>query len=137
LYDARYVGQSFELDVAYESTVEDLAQAFHAQHGRRYGYSVPEDAIELVNARINAVGRLPAHERRHVRAHYDPTESGKRHVWINGHLVGVAVHAREALDEHTVLVGPTLIEQYDTCTYVAPGWRARVDGPLITLERIS
>lgn len=136
-YDARYRGQSFELDIAYAPTLDALARAFHEHHARRYGYSVPDDAIEIVNARIDAIGRLPAHHRRHRPSPERASESGRRAVWIDRARVPVTVHAREALDERTVLTGPALVEQYDTCTYVAPGWRASVRDGLLDLERLA
>lgn len=136
LYDARYHGQSFELDVAYHAELPALAQAFHAHHARRYGYSVPEDAIELVNARVSAVGRLPKH-RAVARTSTPKAEPSSRDVWIDGERRGVPVHARESLAHGTVLEGPVLIEQYDTCTYVAPGWRAFVRDGLLDLEHID
>jgi N-methylhydantoinase A len=49
--DARYRGQSFELNVA----AEDWATAFHAAHQARYGYARPGEAVELVTVRVEAV----------------------------------------------------------------------------------
>jgi N-methylhydantoinase A len=37
------------------------------------------------------------------------------------------VFARAALKPGNRLAGPALIEQYDSCTLVAPGWDAIVD----------
>jgi len=31
--------------------------------------------------------------------------------------------------------GPALVEQYDTCTYVPPGWSAKVQDEMLLVER--
>ena len=62
--DLRYHGQSFELPVdraarapLTEADIDRLRDEFHAAHERAYGYAAPEDAVELVNVRLAAVGR--------------------------------------------------------------------------------
>ena len=52
--DLRYAGQSFELLVPFEDPSE-LADAFHAEHERRYGHADRERAVELVTLRAAAV----------------------------------------------------------------------------------
>ncbi|HKE37484.1 MAG TPA: hydantoinase/oxoprolinase family protein, partial [Candidatus Baltobacteraceae bacterium] len=58
-YDARYAGQSFELSIPHGDSLVDVATSFHRAHRARYGYNVPDERIELVNARLNASGTLP------------------------------------------------------------------------------
>src|SRR5581483_4248200 len=60
----RYRGQSFELTVAAEG---DLVAAFHAAHEARYGYALPGRPVELVAARLRAVGRAEPVARRRAR----------------------------------------------------------------------
>ena len=63
--DLRYHGQSFELPVTVPpgplstADVLRLRDEFHAMHERAYGYAAPEDAVELVNVRLAAVGVTP------------------------------------------------------------------------------
>jgi len=45
----------------------------------------------------------------------------------DGRRVDVPIFARAQLQPGNRLVGPALVEQYDSCTFVAPRWRARVD----------
>src|SRR5207247_250943 len=60
--DLRYHGQSFELSIAVPAgsltvaDVERLRAEFDAAHERAYGYAAPEDAVELVNVRLAAIG---------------------------------------------------------------------------------
>jgi N-methylhydantoinase A len=134
-YDARYPGQSFELDVEHDSNVATIAQRFHDKHERRYGYAVDSEPVELVNARLTAIGRLAPLQRTAAAARADgPAQIDTRHIWIDGTSVSAPVLARERLDAHASIAGPALIEQYDTCTYVPPGWSAQNDGVMLVVE---
>ena len=53
--EMRYVGQSYETTVAWEGE-EDPVEAFHRRHRDRYGYARPDAAVEIVAARLAAVG---------------------------------------------------------------------------------
>jgi N-methylhydantoinase A len=147
-YDARYRGQSFELDVDHARSTRAIAERFHETHQRRYGYAVPDEPVELVNARLTAtaptVVRQAHHDEEQTRhpervegrgvvrqAHHDE----RRDVFINGSFVETPVYAREALSAQAMIAGPAIIEQYDSCTYVPPGWAARKHGATLLVER--
>ncbi len=148
-YDARYRGQSFELDIAYAPQLHAVAQRFHEKHAQRYGYSVPAEAVELVNARLAAtapaggdviaLGDTPRRARGRSIPHDDKQRPGKgrerRNVWIDGAYEQTPVYARETLSPDAAIAGPALIEQYDTCTYVPPGWSASTQGEMLIVER--
>ena len=55
--DVRYQGQSFELTVP---LTENWRAAFETEHERQYGYADPAMAVEIVNVRARAVGRVPS-----------------------------------------------------------------------------
>lgn len=139
-YDARYRGQSFELDVPHAPAVHAVIERFHEKHQQRYGYAVPEEPVELVNARLTATAPAGAQSpaplapaRGGCVPHHDNVDT--RDVWIDGAYVETAVYTREALPGHAMIGGPALIEQYDTCTYVPPGWSARVQDAMLVVER--
>jgi N-methylhydantoinase A len=135
-FDARYAGQSFELAVEYSRDgAVDVSERFHEQHRRRYGYAAADEPVELVNARLTASARLarsmqPPHRN-------GSTQAGRasRDVWLDGSFCAVPVYDRAAMPAN--IIGPALIEQYDTCTFVAPGWTARSDATLLLLERTA
>ncbi|MGZ3532377.1 MAG: hydantoinase/oxoprolinase family protein [Vulcanimicrobiaceae bacterium] len=136
-YDARYRGQSFEIDVEHGDSLGTIVEHFHAKHERRYGYAVSEERVEFVNARLTAIGALPridARSRQDGSATAQP--SAFRDVWSEGAYHSTPVYARERLLDDLMLAGPVLIEQYDTCTYIPPGWRVR-SGPVLVAERES
>ena len=132
--DARYVGQSFELRLPYVAGAERLRSDFDQMHEQRYGYCTPSHPVEVVNLRIR--GSLPRLERPRIVP--DWPERGRpreeRAVWF-GSSVGVGdlgpavaeVLWRPSLERETTVVGPAIVEQYDSATVVPPGWRAIVD----------
>jgi N-methylhydantoinase A len=135
-YDARYSGQSFELDVPYAPDAAGVAAGFHRKHEQRYGYAVSEEAVELVNARLTAVAALEAVPDAAPHAGgSSAVQVEEREVWIDGSCAATPVYARAALPRHAAIGGPALIEQYDTCTYVPPGWVAQNAGSMLVVER--
>ncbi len=140
-YDARYRGQSFELTIDHDPDPSAVAQRFHHAHNARYGYAVPDQKVELVNARLTASGTIshdasslchpePCHPERNERS-----EWSRRMAWIDGSFIEVDVYQRAALADGARLEGPTVIEEYDSTTWVAPRWSASVEGELLALER--
>jgi len=61
--DLRYEGQSYELNVPVIGlTHDDIAETvnrFHALHQKVYAYGSPDEAVEFVNLRVSAYGRVP------------------------------------------------------------------------------
>ena len=134
-YDARYAGQSFELDVEHAASPDQIAQRFHQKHRQRYGYAVEDESVELVSARLTAVGSLPE-----IAPATRPTtqsEPAFRNIWLEGAYTAVPVHQRTALAQNASIVGPALIDQYDATTYLAPQWRAQTGGDVLILRKES
>jgi N-methylhydantoinase A len=134
--DVRYVGQSFELTVPLPAdpldaaAVLELAEAFHAEHGRAYGFSAPGEPVELVALRVVAVGRIARPRTVEVEAAPGPAEAlSRRPVWFAeaGGEVEAAVHGRYRLGAGALVRGPAVVEELDSITVVPPGWRAEVD----------
>jgi N-methylhydantoinase A len=146
-YDARYRGQSFELAIEHDDSPATIAQRFHDAHRTRYGYDVPGEAIELVNARLTATGsvmlRRTQRDTGSIRDEKAPCHpelvegrhGNKRSVWIEDTFVGVPVFARGALGPDRSVDGPAIVEEYDSTTYLAPGWSLRLQGELLDLRR--
>jgi len=139
--DLRYAGQSFELTVPGGSTRAEAIAAFHARHEQRYGFCVPDDPVQIVTARVIAVGATAKPE---IIAAADagatPVQARAlrvtRDVWSDEGFAPTPVYARERLVTGNAITGPAVIEQYDATTYVARGWYARVDalGNLVIVE---
>lgn len=60
----RYEGQehTVEIHVPYENidenNIEEIIKNFHENHDRMYSYTLPENELEIVNIKIQALGKL-------------------------------------------------------------------------------
>ena len=130
--DCRYVGQGYELRVTLEGAYSDAAlEQFHRLHEREYG-SAYGDPIEIVNARVTAVGKRPALDALPVsdgslEAAFLGESAG--HFRVNGELQAVTsrLYDRHALPLDEPFAGPAVIFHHDTTTVVPPAWTARAD----------
>ncbi|WP_079890836.1 hydantoinase/oxoprolinase family protein [Halococcus agarilyticus] len=130
--DCRYVGQSFELTVPVDESVDPaiLEDRFHDAHGTAAGYRM-DDAVELVTLRTTAtVEREPR-----AAGYAGEGESRKedRSVVFDDERHETSVYAREALAPGREIDGPAILEATESTAVVPPSWRAAVadDGSLI------
>ncbi len=142
--DLRYVGQSYEITVPYRSARASGAaflDAFHREHRRLYSYHHPGRAAEVVNLRVRAVAAAPK-----VRLEKRPPASRparravvKVQAMHGGRHVGRgSVYDRSRLGPGHRVVGPALVVDQESTTFVPAGAAACVDGYLnlvITRER--
>ena len=121
--DLRYRGQSYELNIPW-TTAARAYSAFHREHARIYGYSLPKRELEVVTIRVRA--RVTLAKPRIVRPTMRKGAAEPRRVWISGSWRRVPVWNREQIHK-TPLRGPALILDYGSTTLVPPGWRFHVD----------
>lgn len=131
--DLRYQGQSHTLNIPWEGKVTSAEAAYHAAHEARFGHDLAE-AVELVNVRLSVTGPvnavdLPAWPGGEAVSPYAVTE-----VWGQGE---VPVFDRAALVAGQTIEGPALVTEQVSTTWLAPGWRLRVDerGNLLLTRR--
>ena len=137
--DMRYKGQSYTLNVGWDSLSEAVAR-FHAAHQQRYGYAL-DNATEIVNLRVQVTAHraafvlpepaLPA------AAEANDCNKTPDHT-VYGHTQPVAVIPRHTLEVGAAVAGPAVITEYAATTYLAAGWNAIVDayGNLL-LEQVN
>ena len=125
--DMRYRGQSFELNVPYDSeTADELSEAFHESHRVRFGHAHEAREIEIVNVRVRtlapgaASGTIPQPR---GGAGFAPRE---RAVFFGGHAEKVRILDRADVGDDSI-VGPAILAQYDATTVVPPNWSAHRD----------
>ncbi|HTJ25692.1 MAG TPA: hydantoinase/oxoprolinase family protein [Candidatus Limnocylindria bacterium] len=140
--DLRYAGQSFELTLPAAPTLAQNVAAFHAKHEQRYGYAAHHDPVEIVTVRVVAVGttRKPPLVPAELAAPESSAAAkiGARNAYDGTQFVTTDVYDRDKLVPGAAFDGPAIVEQYDSATYVAPGWRAHVDRfTNLVLERAS
>ena len=130
IVDMRYLGQAHETSVPYAEGVpwEVLCERFHRLHAERNGFARPQDPVEAVTVRAEAVGAaalrwadLPVFEpeagdpRRGARSVIGPAGAAEAQVWW-----------RPALPVGAEVVGPAIIAEGESTTYLADGERATV-----------
>ncbi len=132
----RYIGQSFEIDVAWSKRFE---ASFHAAHRERYGYADSARPTEIVSLRVRATGitekpRLKRQPSRRVpRA--APASLGR--VYLTERATRAPIHSRETLGAGTRLAGPAIITEYSSTTLIPPRHRLQVDSWLnLVIEAI-
>src|SRR5579859_1292093 len=142
--DLRYVGQSYELNIPFEGDMVDASAAFHRAHERRFGYSDPNERIQVVNVRLKARGlnTYPALERQEVVANVSPTPAMMRRVVFASEerltRQNIPIYERATLRPGASFSGPAIVTQYDTTTLIPPEWYARVDGVgNLIIERVE
>jgi N-methylhydantoinase A len=131
--DCRYVGQGYELRVTLADGpfAEEALERFHVLHEREYG-SAYGDPIEIVNARVTAIGRRPTLDP-------PPVTSGSLRQALVGESEGVfrvdgslqalptRFYDRALLPLDETVRGPAVVFHPDTTTVVPPGWDAKAD----------
>lgn len=121
--DMRYCGQSYTLNIAWESR-EKALDAFQQVHGKRYGYS-HNTGVELVNVRVRV--SLP-----NKRFNLPATESSSdcnniRHSRVYGHEAEAVVMTRAEMKVGQRVSGPAIITEYSATTFVEPCWAVEID----------
>lgn len=130
--DLRYVGQGYELRVAFPDGTLDAAAlaeafaAFHEVHRREYGHHFADSAIEIVNIRL--IGAAGAAEiARPAPPSGGPLEAARIRTGlctfrVDGELTDheTAFLLRDKLPVGVAIDGPAIVLQMDSTTVVPP-----------------
>jgi len=133
--DVRYLGQSSQLTVpmppgAYGPAA--LHQAFEKLYLDTFGYTAEGEPVELVNVRLSAIGKATTRvnfTELQVDDRVLAGESGERSVSFVRRKPRVKTKlVPRSIVEKRAIVGPAIIESYDTTIAVPPGCTARKAG---------
>jgi N-methylhydantoinase A len=150
--DCRYGRQAYELTVPLAAgpvtaaSLARLAADFHAKHRQTYGHASPDEAVQLVNLRVAAVGRLEgldvARRPAVTTGAVSPAAKGsapaasREAYFKETGPVRCDVIPREALGPGARRAGPLIIEAMDATVVVPPGWHVSADARgFISLEQ--
>jgi N-methylhydantoinase A len=151
--DMRYSGQGYENPVPVDQlplSAEDVARYrrdFDAIHEQCHGHAAPDQSVEVVNYRVQAIGVVPRVAMPTIQA-----ASGPVHEAVVGYrpaffptaaaaardgFVDTPVYARTKLFAGHRIAGPAIVEQYDSTVVVFPEQTAEVDvyGNLLITNR--
>ncbi len=135
--DMRYSGQSHELSITLMQDTKDFTSAsimaFEQLHKEAFGYELEGRKVEWVTARVVAKSISKEYEPYKHSIIAESLPVGERIVLLSDGKTALAnVFRRESLGVGQLIVGPLIIEQIDTTTYIPPGWTAeqQADGTL-------
>ncbi len=115
-----------------------LRAHFEATYEARFGYSRPEAVVEVVQARVEVLGRArPAapSSPRPARTLDAPRPERTGRLWHDGRwLSEVPVYHREALAPGHRLQGPAFVLDATGSFVLEPGFRLQVDGELLVVR---
>ncbi len=134
--DARYAGQSYELNVPVAGGAVDaaaisaIAEGFHLRHAQTYGHDNRAEPVQFVSLRLAAIGIIPPLTiRQQPAAAGTPSAKPSREVWFRSTGKSTAqVHDRARMAEGAVVNGPAVVESLESTILIPPGWQARMDG---------
>ncbi len=132
--DMAYDGQIHEVRTPLPSGTlsrDELVAAFESSYHTQYGDTLGHRPIKVNTIRTTVIGVRPAPplapQRSSQVASDEPVSQSKRSVYTRDGMITCPVYRRDALDIGASLVGPAVIEQADTTTFVEPRMRAMVD----------
>lgn len=126
LLDMRYLGTDAALTVP-EPANGDYAAAFADAHRRLYGYVHENRPLEVVAARVEAIGRSEAALARSQRIEGVRCAADATHeMIIDGHRQSVPLYDREKLPLGALISGPAIVVESLTTTIIDRGWEATV-----------
>ncbi|MBN2147373.1 MAG: hydantoinase/oxoprolinase family protein, partial [Anaerolineales bacterium] len=132
--EMRYRGQSYELSIPYAGGDDgDAAQPlsdFHRAHQATYGYHHPDAAVEIVNLRLRAIGRVTPPSLPRIAARGgDPAHAllAERPVVFPDGAWHIPFYRGEALYPGDRIPGPAIILRSDTTILLGAHDRALVD----------
>jgi N-methylhydantoinase A len=138
--DLRYVKQYHEVNVEISSQEIEragfgsIATRFHKKHNSLFGYSLEEEQtpVELINLRVMCIGKTT--KPKFQLEAYDGSDPSKAHkksrriyLPLQKFFKTVDVFDGAKLGFGNKVVGPAVIEQVNTTTFVAPEFSLLVD----------
>lgn len=135
--DVRYFGQAYEVRVdvpdgqVTKEVLNEVAEAFHSEHRRLYGYdfrSNPRQEVEWVNLRVTGVGPIRRPELTEVGdgRGAQSAATGTRRVFFDEDC-DARLYDRAKLGRGDVIEGPAVIEEFSSTVPIHPGFAAEVD----------
>jgi N-methylhydantoinase A len=133
--DLRYAGQGYELTIAcdplsHADDLNTLRKTFDTQHKSMFGHMAPDEPVEIVSYRMQAIGLVPPVPMKKFEPAGGKVADALREqriVRFDGKDIETPVYQRERLDVGHVLQGPAVIDQFDCTTVIYPDQAVRVD----------
>lgn len=132
--DLRYEGQDHpvEVNVPYEEVceenIQDIIDTFHKKHEQLYTYTLPQNGIEIVNVKINVLGKIDKPVIKKVKVEKRNPIKEERDVFFENYgWKRVKIYDRDYLPVNETIEGPIVIEEKSTTIPINPGDKVTKD----------
>ena len=150
--DLRYMGQFHEVplevsmnDILHFNT-DGIAETFHAEHNRKYGYELKHEGteLEIINVRLRAVGVTEkpvslSGKKKQGAATLEEALKCHRPAYVpeNDAMQEVPVYDGDILFDNFTIEGPALIEQINTTVFIGASYNCEtgVGGAFIVYNK--
>jgi len=124
--DCRYQGQSYTLNISYDSknkhSIEESQQQFIKQHHQRYGHSL-ELPVELVTVRASIKSKQNGIVLEKIKTK-QPAQPYTVSWLLNNNI---NVYRRDDIAVGQTIIGPILITETTATTFIEKGWQCTMD----------
>jgi N-methylhydantoinase A len=133
--DLHYERQIYEIEVRLNNEqiasgdLGEVGRRFHRLHNESYGYDLPQARIELINARVIAVGRTPPFWFPEQQEGSRPVAIGSRAVFLPGSesREQIDIFDSETVGRGALIDGPALVEGRATSVLIPRRWQLEID----------
>jgi 5-oxoprolinase (ATP-hydrolysing) len=123
----KYEGTDTTLEVPAAGGVTDIVDAFAARYRQQYGFLMPDKALVIEAAAVEAVGstRCATEERPAFVPRAGPLAPIRTlRIYSGGAVRDAAVYDRDDLRPADTIDGPAVLRERNATTVIEPGWRA-------------
>lgn len=130
--DMRYSGQEYTVSIPLdlrdgtESLLATIPDTFSKAHELRYGHSNPGEAVEFVNLRMAAYGKIERPRRGELDKGEIVASVGVDQTWFGGRWIETPVYLRETLLAGARVTGPAILLENACTTLLPPNWEMGV-----------
>ena len=130
--DLRYRGQQWDLTVTIDPHFDPAAirRAFDRVHGRLFGHTQPDGAIEITKLRVTGFGKVVPLDHPAMSPATTPAQCReRRRVWTDeqGGWCETPVYAGAALRPGHAITGPAVVDEQTTTLLIGAADRLAVD----------
>jgi 5-oxoprolinase (ATP-hydrolysing) len=123
----RYAGQNYEREITVSggtithASFKRVLEAFHREHHEFYGFSFPEEVVELIHFNVTARGEGLNPSMPELAPGRPPDPATRRPVYFRAKgFLRCPVYRRDTLPAGAAIRGPAVIEEMDSTTLVHP-----------------
>ena len=134
--DMRYKGQEHTLTIPLaegpinDDALTELSAQFNQMHERKYAHASPDEPVEFVNIRVEAVGHLDKpglYKPRGVSSNGANAASETRNVTFKEGDLPTAIYQRDHLAPGARIDGPAIVTEVGSTTLAPPAFALTVD----------